>query len=234
MSNHKVVSRDEWLALRQELLEKEKELTRQRDKLNEQRRELPWVKVEKNYVFDSDKGQVSLSDLFDGRSQLVVQHFMFNPDWEQGCVGCSFLADHKDAARVHLNQHDVSTVAISRAPLSKIEAFKKRMNWQFPWVSSGSSDFNYDYGVSFNKQDLANGPVFYNYQMQKYDQEDTAGTSVFYKNEAGEIFHTYSTYARGDESLLGAYNYLDLTPKGRNEHGAHKNLMDWVKHHDKY
>jgi len=228
------VSPAEWLAARIELLAKEKELTRARDALNAARRALPWVRVEKDYVFDAPDGTRTLADLFVGRSQLVVQHFMFGPDWKEGCIGCSFKADHVDAARVHLEQHDVSFVAISRAPLPQLEAYRKRMGWGFRWVSSFSSDFNFDFHVSFTPDDTARGTGYYNYGVRQIVGDEISGNSVFYKDESGAVFHTYSAFARGDEQLVGAYNYLDLTPKGRNETGPHFNLMDWVRRHDQY
>jgi len=234
MTQHPIVSRDEWLAARKELMRKEKELTRQRDDVSRQRRELPWVKVDKRYVFDGPDGTETLADLFDGRSQLVVYHFMLAPGQEEGCVGCSFLCDHVDSARVHLEHHDVSVTAISRAPLHEIEAFKRRMGWRFKWVSSYGSDFNYDYHVSFPKDAVAKGEIYYNYAVSPIPMEDLAGTSVFYKDDAGDVFHTYSTYARGDELLIGTYNFLDFTPKGRNETGPNHDLSDWVRHHDRY
>jgi predicted dithiol-disulfide oxidoreductase (DUF899 family) len=230
-----VVSQAEWLTVRMELLAREKELTRARDAVAEMRRKLPWVKVEKPYVFESVDGPRTLADLFDGRSQLVVQHFMFGPDWEAGCIGCSFKADHVDAARQHLEQHDVSFVAIARAPLAKIEAYRRRMGWQFAWVSSFGNEFNFDFHVSFDKDAAARdgGKVYYNFRRIDYELDELPGESVFYKDESGAVFHTYSTYARGDELLVGAYNYLDLTPKGRQE-VINGNLMDWVKRHDEY
>jgi predicted dithiol-disulfide oxidoreductase (DUF899 family) len=230
----KVVSRAEWLAARKELLVREKELTRFRDELSRQRRELPWVKIEKSYVFDGPNGKETLADLFDGRSQLIIKHFMFGPGWKEGCVGCSFEVDHIEGALVHLEHHDVTYVAVSRAPLPEIEAFKKRMGWHFKWVSSFGSDFNYDYHVSFTKQDIARGKVYYNYAMQDVGMEELSGRSVFYKDESGDIFHTYSAFGRGTEELLGTYVCLDLTPKGRNEIGPNHNLTDWVRHHDRY
>jgi len=230
----KVVSRDEWLTARKELLKQEKELTRQRDALNAKRRELPWVRVEKEYVFDTPKGKQTLADLFDGRSQLVVNHFMLGPGWKEGCVGCSFGADHIEGALVHLEHHDVTVVVVSRAPLHAIEAYKKRMSWRFKWVSSYGSDFNYDYHVSFTKDDVTKGRVYYNFEMTEASIEELPGLSVFYQDAAGDIFHTYSSYARGAEELLGTYMVLDLTPKGRNETGPNHNLMDWVRRHDEY
>jgi len=231
--NEKVVSQADWLAARKELLKKEKEFTRLRDQLSRQRRELPWEAVEKRYVFDGPKGKQTLGDLFGGKSQLIVYHFMFGPGWKEGCPSCSFLADTFDGAAVHLAQRDVNFVVVSRATLPEIEAFKKRMGWRFNWVSSSGSDFNFDYHVSFSKDDKAKGKVYYNYDMTDFPSEEAPGTSVFYKNEAGEIFHTYSSYARGLDILLCAYNYLDLTPKGRDEDSlAHP--MAWVRHHDRY
>jgi predicted dithiol-disulfide oxidoreductase (DUF899 family) len=230
----KLVSRDEWLTARKELLKQEKELTRQRDALTAKRRELPWVRVEKEYVFDTPKGKQTLADLFDGRSQLVVNHFMLGPGWKEGCVGCSFGADHIEGALVHLEHHDVTVVVVSRAPLHEIEAYKKRMGWRFNWVSSYDSDFNYDYHVSFTKDDVTKGRVYYNFEMTEALIEELPGLSVFYKDAAGDIFHTYSSYARGAEELLGTYMVLDLTPKGRNETGPNHNLMDWVRRHDRY
>ncbi|HET6217813.1 MAG TPA: thioredoxin family protein [Acidobacteriaceae bacterium] len=230
----KVVSRDEWLAARKELLIKEKQLTRQRDEIDRQRRELPWIKVEKHYTFEGPRGEQNLADLFEGRSQLIVSHFMLGPGWKEGCVGCSFRSDHVDGALVHLEHHDVSLVTVSRAPLAEIEAFKKRMGWRFRWVSSYGSDFNYDYQVSFKNEEIETGRVTYNYDLRDFVSEELSGLSVFFKNAEGEIFHTYSTYGRGDEMVDTTYMYLDLTPKGRNENGPHYNLGDWVRHHDRY
>ena len=232
--NTKVASPAEWLAARKELLAKEKEFTRLRDELSRRRRELPWEKVEKNYVFDGPKGKMKLADLFDGRSQLIVYHFMFGPEWKEGCPSCSFLADHFDGARIHMAQRDVTLAVISRATLPEIEAFKKRMGWRFPWVSSFGSDFNFDYGVSFSKDEKGNGKRPYNYGTIDFPQEEGPGLSVFYRDEQGEIFHTYSTYARGLDMLLTAYNFIDLTPKGRDEEGMVPHAMAWVRHHDRY
>ena len=235
MKPNPIVSRDEWLAARQQHLAKEKEFTRLRDELSRQRRELPWVRVEKPYVFEGPHGKETLADLFDGRSQLIVYHFMFGPGWEQGCKSCSFLSDHIDGAVVHLAHRDVTLLAVSRAPLSQIEAFKKRMGWRFKWVSSYENDFNADYHVSFTKDDIARGNVYYNYQEREFpsNEGEAPGASVFYKDEAGDIFHSYSCYARGLDMLVGAYNYLDLVPKGRDEGGL-PFTMDWVRHHDRY
>ncbi len=232
--DHKVVSREEWLAARTELLKKEKELTRARDAISAQRRALPWVKVEKNYVFDTSEGKKTLADLFDGRSQLIIYHFMWRRELGEGCVGCSFLSDHVDGPNQHLAQHDVSFVAVSRAPLSVLQAFKQRMGWRFRWVSSFDSDFNLDYHVSFTPEQLAGGKVYYNYRETDASIEELAGMSVFYKDGNGDIFHTYSCYGRGNEEVLGAYMWLDITPKGRNETGPHFTLADWVRHHDRY
>lgn len=231
---HQTGSREQWLAARKELLAKEKELTRHRDQVNEARRRLPWVKVEKSYVFDAPTGKRTLAELFDGRSQLIVQHFMFGPDWQEGCTGCSFGADHIDGPMQHLVHHDVTYVAVSRAPLEKLMAYKKRMGWKFPWVSSAGSDFNFDFNVSFRPEDIAKGKVFYNYEMIDNQMDELPGASVFYKDEHGDVYHTYSSYGRGNEEVIGAYMLLDMTPLGRNENGPHRNLMDWVKRHDQY
>jgi predicted dithiol-disulfide oxidoreductase (DUF899 family) len=230
-----VVPPAEWLAARKELLRKEKEFSRLRDELSRQRRALPWEKVEKQYVFDGPNGKETLADLFGKRSQLIVYHFMFGPGWKEGCPSCSYLADTFDGAGFHLPHRDVSFVAISRATLPELEAFKKRMGWKFKWVSSFGNDFNHDYQVSNSqdKDEQAKGKVYYNYDMTDFPSEERPGASVFYKNEAGEIFHTYSSYARGLDMMVGTYQWLDLTPKGRDEEGlAHS--MSWVRHHDKY
>ena len=229
----RVVSQAEWLAARKELLKKEKELTRQKDAISAQRRELPWVRVEKEYTFDAPSGKRTLADLFEGKSQLIVYHFMFGPEWQEGCPSCSFNMDHTDGATVHLAQRDVSFAAISRAPLAKIEAFKNRMGWRFNWVSSNQNDFNRDYHVSFTKEEMAKGKVDYNYDLAEFPSEEAPGVSVFYKDKNGDIFHTYSAYARGTESTIGTYNYLDLVPKGRDE-DALAFTMAWIRHHDRY
>ncbi|HEX3994675.1 MAG TPA: thioredoxin family protein [Acetobacteraceae bacterium] len=231
---HQIVSAEEWTAARQQLLAEEKQLTRMRDQLSEHRRELPWVKVDKTYVFDGPNGRETLADLFDGRSQLVVRHFMFGPGWEEGCIGCSFSADHLDGALLHLAQRDVTFVVVSRAPLAELQAFRQRMGWRFKWVSSYGSDFNYDYGVSFTPEQLAAGKVTYNYTETANAGEEMPGTSVFYKDADGTIAHTYSSFARGGEPLLGTYAILDMTPKGRDETGPRGNLTDWVRLHDRY
>jgi predicted dithiol-disulfide oxidoreductase (DUF899 family) len=230
---HDVVSSEEWTAARKRLLEREKEFTRLRDELTAERLALPWERVEKAYVFDGADGQETLGDLFAGRSQLIVTHFMFGPDWEQGCVGCSFGMDHLDPIIDHLAQKDVTCVAISRAPLAKIAPFKKRMGWRMKWVSSGGNDFNYDFHVSFTPEQLARGEGYYNYAVQAIGTDELSGRSVFYKNDAGEIFHTYSSFARGGEDIVNAYRFLDMVPKGRDE-GADGNLGRWVRHHDRY
>ncbi len=234
MANHQVVSREQWIEARKAHLAKEREFTHLRDELSRQRRELPWVKVEKSYVFDGPSGKQTLADLFQGRSQLVVYHFMFTPGWEVGCQNCSYLMDHVDGCVPHLNARDVTFTAISRAPMEQIAPFKKRMGWQFNWVSSGGNDFNFDYHVSFTKPESSKGTVYYNYeQMPAPPLEDFPGASVFYKDAAGDIFHTYSCYSRGLDILVGTYNYLDLTPKGRDEDGL-RHSMAWVRYHDRY
>lgn len=226
---NEVVSREEWLVSRKALLQREKELTRLNDQICAERRALPWVRVEKDYVFEGPNGPVRFDELFDGRSQLFVYHFMLGPDWDEGCVGCSFISDHVDAARRHFEQADLSFAAVSRAPWTQIARFQKRMGWTFNWVSSFGSDFNYDFGVSFTPEQIKQG-ADYNYERTTDLMEELHGESVFVKNDAGEIFHTYSSYARGGERLIGAFSFLDLVPKGRNE----TTVMDWVRHHDKY
>jgi len=230
---HPVVSREEWLRARMALLAREKEHTRRRDELGRQRRELPWVRIDKAYRFDGPDGHVTLAELFEGRSQLLVQHFMLGPGWEQGCPSCSFMADHTDGMNVHLAHRDITLVAISRAPLAEIERFRRRMGWQFKWVSSHGSDFNYDFHVSFTPEEESRGEVHYNYSTQAFESEELPGISVFYKNDAGEVFHTYSTYRRGVEVMMGAYNLMDLTPKGRDEDDLDF-TMAWLRHHDRY
>jgi predicted dithiol-disulfide oxidoreductase (DUF899 family) len=227
----KVVSRDEWLAARKALLAKEKAMTHKLDALRAERRQLPWVKVEKPYVFEGPDGKRTLADLFRGRSQLAVYHFMLTPGSDHICEGCSFIADHIDAARQHFENADLSFAAISRAPLERIEQVRQRLGWTFPWVSSAGTDFNFDFGVSFKKADIAAGRAIYNYGTPIKSSEDMHGTSVFARDESGNVFHTYSTYHRGDEVLIGAFSWLDLAPKGRNEGDG---VMSWVKLHDEY
>lgn len=228
-----IVSHDEWLAARRAHLRREKELTRLRDQLSAERRQLPWVKVEKAYVFEGPSGGRGLGELFAGRSQLILYHFMFGPGWAEGCKSCSFLADHLDGARVHLAQRDVTLAVVSRAPLPDLLAFQQRMGWQFTWYSSFGSDFNFDYHVSFTPEEMAAGKVDYNYGLSEFSVEEGPGLSVFYQDDPGNIYHTYSTYARGLDILLGTYNFLDLLPKGRDE-GQLSFTMDWVRHHDRY
>ncbi|GGA60881.1 hypothetical protein GCM10011507_10530 [Edaphobacter acidisoli] len=230
---HQVASSQEWLAARKALLAKEKEWTRMRDELSRMRRELPWERVEKNYVFEGPEGKVTLAELFGEKSQLVIYHFMFGPSWEQGCPSCSMVADGFDGAMVHVADRDVMLMAVSRATLPEIEAFRKRMGWKFKWVSSNGNDFNHDYHVSFTKEEVEKGSMYYNYAINPFPSEEGPGVSVFYKDESGEVFHTYSTFARGGEPLIGAYAYLDLAPKGRNEEGL-SFPMAWVRHHDRY
>jgi len=232
--NHKVVSPEEWIAARKDLLAKEKEFTRLQEELNQRARELPWERVDKEYRFEGPNGVETLSDLFDGRSQLIVTHFMLGPGWKEGCVGCSFGADHNDGIVVHLEHHDVSYVVVSRAPLPEINAFKKRMGWHFKWVSSHDSDFNFDYHVSFKQEGDEKGKAYYNYETIQSSMDELPGISLFYKDPAGVVYHTYSAYARGVELLGGVYGFLDHLPKGRNETGRNRNLTDWVRHHDKY
>jgi predicted dithiol-disulfide oxidoreductase (DUF899 family) len=231
--NHRVVSRDEWVAERKTLLAREKELTRLRDQIARERRALPWVRIDKNYVFDTPEGHRSLAELFDGRRQLLVQHFMFAPGWQQGCKSCSFMADHSDGMTVHLAHRDVTFVAISRAPLAEIERFGRRMGWQFKWVSSHGTDFNRDFGVTFTPEEVAKGELYYNYGAWPFASDELPGISVFFKDDSGDVFHTYSTYGRGVEVMMGTYNMLDLTPKGRDEDGL-SFTMEWVRHHDRY
>ena len=233
MTTHPTVSRDEWLAARQALLAKEKEFTKQRDAISAARRALPWVKVETDYVFDGPDGKETLADLFDGRGQLIVYHFMLGPGWEQGCPSCSFLADHFDGAVVHLAHRDATLVVVSRAPLAEIQKFQKRMGWTFKWVSSNGTDFNRDYHVSFTEDEMAKGEVVYNYQKSEFPSEEAPGVSYFARDESGDVFHTYSAYARGLDMLLGTYNFLDMAPKGRDEDDL-PFTMSWVRHHDRY
>ncbi len=230
-AQHPIVSSDEWLRARKALLLKEKEFTRLRDQLNQQRRELPWEAVTKEYVFEGPQGKQTLPELFDGRSQLIVYHFMFGPDWEVGCPICSFWADNFDKIIVHLNHRDVTMIAVSHAPYSKLAAYEKRMGWTFKWVSSYNTDFNYDYHVSFTPEEVAKGKAFYNYTTGNPFDGEREGASVFYKDPSGGVFHTYSAYARGIDLLNNAYNYLDLAPKGRDEAGR---SAFWVRRHDEY
>ena len=234
MEMPKVVTHEQWTKARIELLAAEKEFTHQRDALARRRMAMPWERVDKNYVFDTPEGKCTLAELFDGRRQLLVQHFMLAPGWEQGCKSCSFMADHTDGMNVHLAHRDVTMLAISRAPLPEIERFRQRMGWQFNWVSSHGNDFNRDFGVTFTPEEVAKGEIRYNYSSTwPYPHEELPGISVFYKNDAGEVFHTYSTYGRGVEVMMGTYNMLDLTPKGRDEDNL-KFTMEWVRHHDRY
>lgn len=230
---NRTVSRDEWIAARKAHLIKEKELTRQRDQLSAERRALPWVKVDKPYHFDAPGGKESLSDLFAGRSQLIVYHFMYGPDWGDGCKSCSFWADNFNGIDVHLKHRDVTLLAVSKAPLAKLEAYRTRMGWGFKWVSSFGNDFNRDYNVSFTPEEISKSDVYYNYRMQKFPASEAPGISVFIKDAKGEIFHTYSCYSRGLDMLNGAYHFLDITPKGRDEEGLSYS-MEWLRHHDRY
>ena len=229
---HQIVSREQWLTARKALLAREKEFTRQRDELSRLRRELPWERVEKDYLFDGPAGTQTLADLFAGRSQLIVYHFMLGPGWTEGCKSCSFLADHIDGSLIHLAHRDVTLTVASRAPYPEIAAFQQRMGWLFPWVSCHNNDFNFDYQASSTSDQRVDGKVYYNYEMSAFPGEERPALSVFCKQN-GEIFHTYSTYARGLDILLGTYNYLDLTPRGRDEHGL-SFTMSWLRHHDRY
>jgi predicted dithiol-disulfide oxidoreductase (DUF899 family) len=230
--SHRIVSHDAWIEARKHLLAKEKEFSHLRADLAKQRRELPWEAVEKDYIFAGPRGKESLADLFDGKSQLIVYHFMFKPEASAGCPHCSFWADHYDPMIVHLKQRDVSFVVVSRAPQSKIKPFKKRMGWKFKWLSSNGTDFNYDFQASFRSADLKSGTVFYNYVKAPAGPPDREGISAFYKDEGGKIFHTYSTYARGIDMMNGTYQFLDLAPMGRDEDP--KATQAWVRYHDKY
>jgi len=233
MTRHEIVSQEQWIEARRALLAEEKAWTRERDRLSEKRRALPWVKVEKDYVFEGADGPVTLAELFDGRSQLIVKHFMFGPEWDEGCPGCSLLADEVDGARQHLEHDDVSFVAVSRGPIDRLQAYRQRMGWKFRWVSSSASDFNFDYHVSFPEGTRERG-VYYNFEERPDPEiDELPGVSVFYKDDDGAIYHTYSTYGRGGEMFLTVYGWLDVVPKGRNE-TRNGNLTDWVKRHDRY
>ena len=233
MNHPRIVPETEWLVARRDLLTREKELTRLRDEVSRHRRELPWVKLEKEYLFDGPDGEETLSDLFERRSQLIVYHFMFGPGWEEGCKSCSYMANHFDGANWHLPHRDVTFVVVSRAPLSELDAYKKRMGWRFKWVSSHGNDFNFDYHVSATEEEKAKEKMVYNYESAELIGDEMPGLSVFYKDKNGDLFHTYSTYARGLDILVGAYNFLDHVPKGRDE--DHLDFtMDWVRRHDQY
>jgi predicted dithiol-disulfide oxidoreductase (DUF899 family) len=233
MTAHRVVSREEWIDARRQHLAREKELTRLRDQLSRERRDLPWVKVDKPYPFDGPKGPRSLADLFDGRSQLIVQHFMFDPSWEEGCKSCSFWVDGFDGIVVHLNHRDVSFALVSRAPIETLEAYRRRMGWRVTWVSSLHTDFNRDYHVTFSPEELAAGHAYYNYATGFFPVPEAPGLSVFHKDTDGAIYHTYSCYSRGLDMLNNAYHLLDLVPKGRDEAGLAYS-MEWLRHHDRY
>jgi predicted dithiol-disulfide oxidoreductase (DUF899 family) len=233
MAMNKIVSKEEWVEARKALLKKEKEFTILRDRLSQQRRDLPWIGVNKEYVFEGPSGKQTLSELFEGRSQLIVYHFMFDSSWEAGCPSCSFWADNFNGIIVHLNQRDVTMVAVSRAPYSKLAAYHKRMGWDFKWVSSYDTDFNLDYDVSFTPEELVKKEAFYNFGIQDPFSPEREGVTVFYKDSAGKVFHTYSAYARGIDMLNVAYHYLDLVPKGRDEAG-HDFPQFWVRRHDEY
>ena len=229
----KIVSHEAWIEARKALLVKEKELTRLRDQISRQRRNLPWEKVETDYAFQGPNGVTYLSDLFDGRSQLIVYHFMYGPDWDAGCPSCSYLADHFNPAIVHLNQRDISMVAVSRAPVPVLEAYRKRMGWNFLWVSSANNTFNRDYGVSFSEEEIEKGDTYYNYKKMAFPSTEAPGVSVFSRDDDGTIYHTYSVYERGLDMFITAYHYMDLAPKGRDEDGLSW-TMEWLRRHDEY
>ena len=233
MPEHEIVSKENWLSARLALLEKEKELTRLRDEVTKMRGSLPWTRVEKDYVFDGPSGKESLADLFDGRSQLIVYHFMFDPEWQEGCKSCSFLADHYDHSIIHIRQRDVSMVTISKAKLGVLQAFQERMGWTFKWVSSYENEFNRDFHVSFTPEELEKGEAYYNYRMSPFPVSEAPGISVFAKDASGAVYHAYSSYARGLDWFIGAYHLLDIVPKGRDEDSLSYG-MEWVRHHDKY
>jgi len=234
MESHRIVSREEWLKERTELLAKEKAFTKMRDQIGAERRALPWVRVEKEYVFDAPTGKVTLSQLFAGRSQLFIKHFMMGPGQTEQCVGCSLEVDHLEGILEHLENHDVSYVAVARAPIEEIEVVRTRMGWHFPWVSSYHSDFNYDFNVSFTPAQLAAGNAYYDFQQSNPGVEDLSGDSVFFKDDAGQIFHTYSVFGRGGEAFLGIYRIFDVMPKGRNENGPYNSLTDWARPKNQY
>jgi predicted dithiol-disulfide oxidoreductase (DUF899 family) len=229
-----IASREEWLRARNAHHAKEKALTRARDALSAERRALPWVRIDKQYVFDGPQGKVTLAELFDGRSQLFIKHFMMGPGQAHHCVGCFFEVDHIEGVLVHLKNHDVTYAAVARAPISEIEAVRRRMGWKFPFVSSFASSFNYDFNVYFTPEQLATRSAFYNFRQTDAGMADLSGNSVFYKDEDGQIFHTFSSFGRGGEAFLGTYGILDMMPKGRNEIGPHHSLADWVRPHDMY
>jgi len=233
MQNQNIVSRDEWLEARCKLLHEEKEFTRLRDQLSLKRRELPWLKVDTEYLFEGPEGRQSLSDLFEDKSQLIVYHFMYGPDWEEGCPSCSFWADNFNGIDIHLRHRDANLVVVSRAGLDVLQAYKKRMGWEFKWLSSLGSDFNYDYQVSFTADQMEKGEMLYNFNTGNFPADEAPGISVYYKSPEGEIFHTYSCYARGLDMLNGAYHYLDLLPKGRDEDDLDF-TMAWLRRHDQY
>ena len=237
LSDHEIVSREEWLIARKDLLEREKEFTRLRDQLAAERRALPWVKIDKEYIFDAPEGEVTLAELFDERSQLFIKHFMMAPGQKTQCVGCSLEVDHIDGILPHLENHDVTYVAVARATIEEIEAVRKRMGWKFRWISSYQSDFNYDFNVSWTREQIDSGRALYNYgALPEWaaDIEDLSGNSVFYKDESGQVFHTYSAFGRGGEEFLGIYRFLDTTPKRRNEIGPYHSLTDWARPRNMY
>ena len=234
METHRIVSHDDWIEARTQFLAREKELTRLRDQLARERRALPWEPADKQYVFDGPRGRETLADLFDGRSQLFVYHFMFGPDWDAGCPSCSLFADSFNGIVVHLEQRDVSFAVVSRAPFGKLDAYRKRMGWSFKWVSSAGSDFNRDYQVYVTPDEVAGGEAYYNYVRQRPFGTEMPGASVFNKDGSGKVFHTYSTYGRGLDAFMVNYQFLDVVPKGRDEEGLRPHAQAWVRRHDEY
>jgi predicted dithiol-disulfide oxidoreductase (DUF899 family) len=232
IENRKVVSQKQWLAARKKLLVEEKKFSKLRDKMNLQRRKLPWVKIEKEYLFEGPTGKATLGDLFNGKSQLIIYHFMFGPDWKEGCPHCSFWADHYDSATIHIGQRDTAFAVVSRAPLKEIEPFKKRMGWKFNWVSSFNTDFNFDFNVSFTPEQIKNRAAIYNFAPLDMDIDEREGVSAFYRDKNGDVYRTYSSYARGIDLMNTTYNFLDLTTKGRDEKPGE--AQNWVRYHDKY
>jgi predicted dithiol-disulfide oxidoreductase (DUF899 family) len=233
MQPENIVSKDEWLAARKILLQEEKDFTRLRDQLSRKRRQLPWLKVDTDYIFEDPNGKLSLGDLFEDKNQLIIYHFMYGPDWEEGCPSCSFWADNFNGIEIHLRHRNANMVVVSRASLAQLQAYRKRMGWDFKWVSSLGNNFNYDYHVSFTAAEMEKAEMFYNFKIGNFPADEAPGISVFYRNPEGEVFHTYSCYARGLDMLNGAYHYLDLLPRGRDEDDLDF-TMAWLRRRDEY